>query len=109
MGAVKDIHAATVGDDQARIAQLGQVVADRAVRQAEGRGQLAAGLLPALELNRYDMILTRAGSAKALSRSATSRASSSLIGPAAMGAQHTGWEMSITGSDLGMTPPCQIS
>lgn len=64
---------------------------------------------PADELNRNDMILTRAGSARALSRKATAKASSSLMGPAATGAQHTGAEMSITGSDLGMRLVCQIS
>ena len=57
---------------------------------------------PDEELNRYDMIFTRAGSASALSRSATCSASSSLIGPAATGAQHTGADMSIIGSVLGM-------
>ena len=52
------------------------------------------------------MIFTRAGSASALSRSATSSAAASVIGPAATGAQHTGADMSITGSALGMTPSC---
>jgi hypothetical protein len=45
------------------------------------------------ERGQYDMIFTRAGSASALSRSAICRASSSLIGPAATGAQHTGADM----------------
>src|SRR5258705_3756223 len=55
----------------------------------------------AVDPNRNDMILTRAGSASALSLSATSRAASSVIGPAATGAQQTGAEMSIMGSVLG--------
>ena len=59
---------------------------------------------PSTEQNYSDMIFTRTGSASALSRSATSNAASSLIGPAATGAQHTGADMSITGSDLGMAP-----
>ena len=50
------------------------------------------------------MILTRAGSANALSRNATSSAASSLIGPAATGAQHTGAEISIIGSAFGIRP-----
>ena len=50
------------------------------------------------------MILTRVGSASALSRSAICRASSSLIGPAAIGAQQTGAEISTTGSVLGTNP-----
>ena len=50
------------------------------------------------------MIFTRAGSASALSRNATCSASSSLIGPAATGAQHTGADMSIIGSVFGMSP-----
>jgi len=41
-------------------------------------------------------IFTQAGSASALSRSATCRASSSLIGQAATGAQHTGAEAAKT-------------
>ncbi|GFG83181.1 hypothetical protein MPRG_64570 [Mycobacterium paragordonae] len=49
------------------------------------------------------MIFTRTGSASAFSRIATSRASASLSGPAATGAQHTGADMSITGNALGMT------
>lgn len=57
---------------------------------------------PDSELRRYDMIFTRAGSAMAFKRSATCSASSSLIGPAATGAQHTGVEMSIVGNALGM-------
>ena len=52
------------------------------------------------------MILTRAGSASALRRKATRRASSSLIGPAASGAQHAGAVMSTTGNVFGMTPFC---
>ena len=48
------------------------------------------------------MIFTRAGSASALSRNATWSASSSLIGPAATGAQQTGADMSMVGSVLGM-------
>ena len=38
--------------------------------------------------------------------SASSQASSSLIGPAATGAQHTGAVVSMTGSALGMEPLC---
>lgn len=53
------------------------------------------------------MIFTRAGSASAFRRSATYKASSSLIGPAATGAQHTGADMSITGSAFGMHTGCQ--
>jgi hypothetical protein len=49
------------------------------------------------------VILTRAGSAKALSRNAICRASSSLIGPEATGAQHTGAVVSMIGNALGMT------
>ena len=56
---------------------------------------------PVAELNKSDMIFTRAGSASALRRSATSSASSSLMGPAATGAQQTGEDMSIVGSVLG--------
>ncbi|SKV33406.1 Uncharacterised protein [Mycobacteroides abscessus subsp. abscessus] len=51
-----------------------------------------------------DMILTRTGSARALRRSATSSAWSSLMGPAATGAQQTGAEVSTRGSALGMAP-----
>ena len=57
---------------------------------------------PLGELNRNDMIFTLAGSASALSRSATCSASTSLIGPAATGAQHTGADISTVGSVLGM-------
>ena len=64
---------------------------------------------PEAELNRYDMIFTLAGSARALSRSATWSASLSLIGPAATGAQHTGADISITGSVFGMTRYCHGS
>lgn len=59
---------------------------------------------PSVALNSWDMILTRTGSARALSRSATSNACASLIGPAATGAQQTGAEISSTGSALGMFP-----
>src|SRR5208337_2529894 len=59
---------------------------------------------PAVELNRYDTIFTRTGSANAFSRKATCNASPSLIGPEATGAQHTGAVVSTTGNALGMTP-----
>ncbi|SRX82508.1 hypothetical protein MPP7335_04268 [Mycolicibacterium parafortuitum] len=61
---------------------------------------------PAGELNSIDMILTRAGSASAFSRNATWSASSSLIGPEATGAQHTGADMSMVGRALGTNPVC---
>jgi hypothetical protein len=53
-----------------------------------------------------DMMRTRIGSASALSRIATSKASSSPIGPEATGAQHTGFDMSMVGRVLGTTPVC---
>ena len=52
------------------------------------------------------MILTRAGSASALRRNATRRASSSLKGPAASGAQHAGAVMSTIGNVFGMRRFC---
>ena len=52
------------------------------------------------------MILTRAGSASALRRRATFRASSSLMGPAASGAQHAGAVMSTTGNVFGIPRFC---
>jgi hypothetical protein len=61
---------------------------------------------PAEELNNIDMILTRIGSASAFSRSATCKASSSLIGPEATGAQHTGFDMSMVGRLLGTRQVC---
>ena len=50
------------------------------------------------------MIFTRAGSARAFRRSATSSASWSLMGPAATGAQQTGEDTSMVGSVLGTKP-----
>lgn len=64
---------------------------------------------PAPELNSTDMIFTLTGSASALRRSATWRAASSFIGPAAMGAQHTGVDMSIVGSAFGTIPWCHAN
>ena len=54
------------------------------------------------------MILTRAGSASALRRKATRRASSSLMGPAATGPQHIGALMSTTGSVFGTQRFCHM-
>ena len=59
---------------------------------------------PSAALNSWDMILTRTGSARALSLSATSNACSSVMGPAATGAQQTGVEISTMGSALCMVP-----
>ena len=61
---------------------------------------------PVAAPNKYETILTRAGSAKALSRNAICNASASLSGPEATGAQHTGAVMSITGKALGMSAFC---
>lgn len=55
-------------------------------------------------VNSSDISFTRAGSASALSRIATSSADASSAGLAAIGAQQTGCDMSITGSVLGMSP-----
>ena len=70
MRAVIDIHAASVRFDEPR-AQLAEMVADGGFRQSPGpvaRSPLFSA--PAGELNRSDMIFTRARSANALSRSA---------------------------------------
>jgi hypothetical protein len=84
MRSVVDVHASAFGLDQSGPPELGQVVAHSVSPRAAARSPLFSS--PDEELNRYDMIFTRAGSASALSRSATCRASSSLIGPAATGA-----------------------
>jgi hypothetical protein len=88
------VRAAAIGDDQAGFAQLGQVVAGGAVGEVQDSTSSPLISSPAVELNRCDMILTLAGSARAFSRSATSSASSTPIGPATTGAQHTGAENS---------------
>lgn len=107
MRAVVHARAAPGGLDQTRIAQLVQMMADRGLAHPDRNRQLPLLHPSAAPPNSSDMIFTRAGSASALSRSAICSASSSLITPAATGAQHTGAEMSITGSALGMTPSCQ--
>ena len=61
------------------------------------------------ELKSSDMIFTLTGSASALRRRATCRASSSFMGPAAMGAQQTGADMSIVGKLLGTNQFCHRS
>ncbi len=90
------------GGHQAGLAQLGEVMAHRGLGQIERRGQLSRGLLPRSRAEQVRHDLDRAGSASALSRSATCRASVVAHRPAATGAQHTGAVVSMTGRALGM-------
>jgi hypothetical protein len=76
---VVDVQTASIRFDEPGATQLAQVVADGGFAETKDAARSPLFCSPAEELKRYDMIFTRAGSARALSRNATSRAASSLI------------------------------
>ena len=85
---------------------LGEVVADRGFGEPDRFGQLATVDFAGLRTEQYGHDLDPDRVSGALSRRATWRASSSAMGPAATGAQHTGVDMSIVGRALGTIRSC---